>query len=114
MTDNKGADHEGVGDALHGAVGGLEAVGERLESDVEEVLGHPCRATVESVNPETNVVQIRVELDLAKLRERLEEAGEFEDIDVGISDDFVFEISPSPEAPDASHRPADVSTSGCE
>lgn len=68
-----------------------------MEADLEAILDHPCHATLENIDPETGEVLLRVELDLSELERRLQNEGEYDGVDIGIHDDFVFRLSPSGE-----------------
>lgn len=75
-------------------IGGLK---KGLERDLESILDHSCHVVIEDIDTETGEIILRVELDLAELRDRLNEHGGYEDVDISISDDFTFQLCPTSE-----------------
>lgn len=76
----------------------LDGLASRVETDLEAVLGHQCRVSVEEVDPQTGKVSLRADLDLTDLQESLADRGEYDDHLVGVdADSFVFHVAPRGE-----------------
>lgn len=84
----------GVKDELLNLTDGIDGLAKGLEDDLESILGHPCYTTIESVDPETGQVDVRVELDLAELRDKLIENGRYNNIHLSIDEDLTFHVTP--------------------
>lgn len=73
----------------------LAQIQDDVENDIETLLNLPCEAIIEDIETETGEVTVDVHLDLATLRKRLKERGDYREIELGIEDNFTVRIWPT-------------------